>query len=540
MTAEPPRTPEESAPAGRERWHRRDLLLLGGGVGAAGLVTAGAVGLGRRETAGPAEPAGPVDVRDHGATGDGVTDDTAALQAAVDGAAGRVVRFPAGTYLVSQLLLPSGTSLDLGTAVLRRHANTGGGAGGTTVRNADLERGNSDITILGGVIEGGTDATGRLLGFRNAERVHVSGVHLRKGDSSFVDWVLVLERCDDVHVSDVRITGGQEIGEDGLHIAASSRVTVVNCTIASGDDALSLVQEYEQDRPIRDITVSNCVLSSRSAHMIRVSVLDTETEGIDGVVLTNIAGRAPEEGSFGNPVLVEDQSGRALIRRVTVDNVVVDATGTAGTAWTVRAVRDSSFRGIRVVGASDRSFLVEDAQDLVFTDCHATGPRPDNGNPAWSLLGCRDTVLVGCSASGAPVHGFDVRGGSTGVRLVACTSVDHGAYGFFLSDAPDTSLVACTARGGVEGIHCDTGAPPQGLLVSGCRVVGQSGQALNAVPAGSLLVGNPGVEAPDTRPRGGGEPAVGTVTGRRSDASALTSLLSVLAAQGLIIDGTTA
>src|SRR5262249_25438075 len=59
-----------------------------------------------------------VNVRDFGATGDGITDDRAAIQAALNAGAGHEVYFPIGTYLVSQrpgefscLDVPAGTEL---------------------------------------------------------------------------------------------------------------------------------------------------------------------------------------------------------------------------------------------------------------------------------------------------------------------------------------------------------------------------------------------------------------------------------------------
>lgn len=51
-----------------------------------------------------------INVKDHGATGDGVTDDTAAINSAKAAAAGRILWFPAGTYIVSTMSI--GASID--------------------------------------------------------------------------------------------------------------------------------------------------------------------------------------------------------------------------------------------------------------------------------------------------------------------------------------------------------------------------------------------------------------------------------------------
>ena len=65
-----------------------------------------------------AADASPLNVRDYGAVGNGQTDDRAAIQAAIDaaaaGAGGGVVQFPAGTYLVREILvLKSNITLSL-------------------------------------------------------------------------------------------------------------------------------------------------------------------------------------------------------------------------------------------------------------------------------------------------------------------------------------------------------------------------------------------------------------------------------------------
>lgn len=66
-----------------------------------------------------------VSVKDFGAAGDGTTDDTAAIQAALTAGAGGRVYFPSGTYLCGALTVPASTRLsgDGITSVIKKNAN---------------------------------------------------------------------------------------------------------------------------------------------------------------------------------------------------------------------------------------------------------------------------------------------------------------------------------------------------------------------------------------------------------------------------------
>ncbi|WP_171027067.1 glycosyl hydrolase family 28-related protein [Pseudarthrobacter sp. NamB4] len=66
-----------------------------------------------------------VSVKDFGAVGDGVADDTTACQAAINSAAGHAVRFPAGTFKTAQLNIPSNTTVILDGGAVIQHNNTG-------------------------------------------------------------------------------------------------------------------------------------------------------------------------------------------------------------------------------------------------------------------------------------------------------------------------------------------------------------------------------------------------------------------------------
>jgi parallel beta-helix repeat protein len=86
-----------------------------------------------------------VNVKDYGAKGDGVTDDTAAIQAAMDAASN--VYFPAGTYLVGAALVPNTNQYMWGTGATIKLADSTN----TSIISAD---GASNITIEGLSLDG--------------------------------------------------------------------------------------------------------------------------------------------------------------------------------------------------------------------------------------------------------------------------------------------------------------------------------------------------------------------------------------------------
>ncbi|QOD05805.1 glycosyl hydrolase family 28-related protein [Pseudarthrobacter sp. BIM B-2242] len=109
-------------------------------------------------------PCASTTVKDFGAVGDGMADDTAACQEAITTSAGGVVRLTPGTYKVNQLTLPSNTTLiiDAGAVVLHTTKGAVFKASGIqdarrTVLTEASNRGSSEVTAPGhGLIAGDT------------------------------------------------------------------------------------------------------------------------------------------------------------------------------------------------------------------------------------------------------------------------------------------------------------------------------------------------------------------------------------------------
>ncbi len=246
-------------------------------------------------------------VRDFGAVGDGVHDDTAAIQKAID--AGGAVTVPGGTYLTGTLYLRSNGGLDLAPdATLRATTDPAKwNRRDFCPQQAAFPRAKwsgahlvaavcqTNVFIRGGTIDGSgrsffgdqthLGAGGRTLlnekgDFRPAQMVYfvdcanvrVTDVNLR--NSAY--WNLFLHGCESVLVRGLDIRSAHDIGEDdGIDIDCCRRVTVSDCLIDVGDDGITLRANPAgllAPKPCEAVVVNNCVVRSDYAHAFRIGV----------------------------------------------------------------------------------------------------------------------------------------------------------------------------------------------------------------------------------------------------------------------------
>jgi len=245
--------------------------------------------------------------KDFGAIGDGISNDTAALQRAID--AGGMVYIPAGTYVTGTLYLRSHGGLELDDhAILRASTRpddycpkdfcpqmagnmTCGAHGGHLIVALEQE----DITIRGGRIDGASRRfiTNHAIShhFKGGPQwicsqwhpqqclfiCECNGVRLENVTvEDTAGWACFLYGCQHVKVHKMFIFNNEFMEQnDGLDIDCCSDVTVSDCVIYAGDDALTLracCTPLKHPRPCERVSVSHCTLSSFYAHAIRVGV----------------------------------------------------------------------------------------------------------------------------------------------------------------------------------------------------------------------------------------------------------------------------
>jgi polygalacturonase len=254
--------------------HKREFLIaMGGLAGAATLTPAHAAG-----ASASAGPTGAANVRDFGAVGDGTQLDTKALQAAIDGCAragGGTVRFPPGTYLSGTLFLKSNLVLHLeaGATLLgsRNLADypptipairsfTDNYTERSLLYGENLERialeGRGTIDGQGAAFKGPYKVRPYLIRMIGCRDVAVQDLTLK--DSPM--WVQHYLACDGVRIDGLTVRSRCNANNDGIDIDGCERVTIANCNIGSGDDAIVLKSTL--DRACRNVAITNCLLSS--------------------------------------------------------------------------------------------------------------------------------------------------------------------------------------------------------------------------------------------------------------------------------------
>ena len=266
------------------------------------------------------------DVIAAGAVGDGKTDDAKAIQQTIDRCSaeggGRVL-FPRNhTFLACPIELKSNVELHLeATATLKANPdesiyqlsafgeNRGEGmlwlyandAENLSITGKGTIHGNG-IAFMGKELEDSYelkpladqtfDPRPHVLTLTAVKNLTIRDVTIKEG----AYWTVHLIGCDGAVIDGIQLLNNLKIRNgDGIDIDHSKNVRIANCHITSGDDCICLKnrREFEKYGSCHDITVTNCVMSSRSC---AIKIGSENMDSIYNVVFDNCIITASNRG----------------------------------------------------------------------------------------------------------------------------------------------------------------------------------------------------------------------------------------------------
>ena len=366
--------------------------------------------------------------RDFGARGDGFTKDTAALQQAIDACSasgGGRVALSEGTFLTGTLFLRDGVelSIDASATLLgsldaadyphdavahldpmrTARFRTSALIVADRCRNVAITgRGRIDCNGQAFVLCSGDDEwTGwkyrrppdkpgppRMILFAGCEDVLVTDVSLVNAASGWGYWVT---DCDRVVFDRAKVLSDPDYpNNDGIHINASRDVSVTNCRIVAGDDAIVV---RCNNRPFRDarnrvcerVTVTNCQLMSY-ANAIRLAWTNDGT--IRNCAFSNLAITDSAAGIGIDLPPPDEETGdygreATLIENLVFSFIVMDRVYSSPIRFAIsdapstrlEAIHAITFSDIRARAYKFNDFRIPDGrviEDVVFRGCDFT------------------------------------------------------------------------------------------------------------------------------------------------------------------------
>jgi hypothetical protein len=508
----------------------------------------------------------------YNASGDGSTDDTAAINGAIAAVSAmasatnqlRLV-FPPGIYLTDGILVQPNVWLDFGSAYIKKRSDGASVNTNSLVRAVPVSGYGSyeNITITGGHFDpNGFECPAHIINLIYCENLSLTGMTVYH-DPANQTWAYCVGGRK-MRISDCNVRDGTLQFQDGIHIYHGQDIVVTGGVIDSGDDCISLGGESTDTvlaadpDPIRQVTVSGTVCNSARVSCVKIYVSSGATDSTDwevsDVVIQGITGGA--KGSA--PIAIRDINDRAVgtgrIKRVKVKNFSLYM----GDSPTVAS---SSFPGTPYgVYIQSANHVEIDGQIEFFADnTAASGWRL-----AYISKTLRPRITLECSAlpEGGGIEFSNTSRGKIQNCDVVGNSADGNAPMIQLTSAPNTELIhnnMTEQKSGQNIVEVSAGTTTS-LRIYGGRYAHTSGASAGTGIISYAAAGLTAVEIKDVdlsgafaklsaniasvayrdvaQNRGATPPA--TVTGSRGGNAALADLLTELAALGLITDSSSA
>jgi polygalacturonase len=410
---------------------------------------------------GAPKPGVALSVRDFGATGDGATKDTAAIQQTIDrcwALGGGEALVPAGNYLTGAIALKSNTILRLdkdaaiiGTPDFADYPITQVRWEGKWIPGRvgliyaiDANR----IGVVGpGKIVGNPALGGRpnpnnpLRHPALIEPINCNDVRFEDFSTSYnLMWSLHATYCENVSIKNltIRSTGGNG---DGIDIDSCKHVRIDGCDISTGDDCISLksgrgMEAYTLLKTTEDVQITNCTFAD--AIFACIGIGSETSGGIRNVRIEHC--KFTRARTFA--LYIKSRPGRGAF----IEDIVADDLDVSGT--------DGGFLRFNILGSGiqDQDPVPGDEgiptvknyrfSNIRVTNCpilvDGTAVHPNKPLDGFSLVNVSGTCAKGISLANA--RNVDIRDikvtGFTGPLIGINNATGKGIEGAAVIDAP--------------------------------------------------------------------------------------------------------
>jgi polygalacturonase len=400
------------------------------------LLAATAVALGGPATG--ASAAGEFNVKDYGATGNGSSNDTSAINNAItaaNNAGGGTVRFPSGTYKSSNSIhMKSNVTVQLDSgATIVGASGTGYDKPEDNPNDEFQDYGHShfhnamiwgdrltNIAFVGsGTIDGGdhlitgnpdSGQADKIISLTRCDGLTVSGITLRRGGH----FAMLINDCTNVTSDQLTIdTAGDR---DGWNVISTTNVKITNANIAANDDALVFKSDYALGAKLSNgnVTVSDSKLSAKCCNALmfgsetcgdfthyqfdRITITGAQKSGLglvsmDGSKISDVHYRDITVTGVRSPIMQKvgtrkrcgNNPGVGSISNITYDNITITGTtpSFSPTLWGESSghISDVTFNNvnIRVPGGNGTMGTGVPSNDAGDYNPKSIGTRPAYG-----------------------------------------------------------------------------------------------------------------------------------------------------------------
>ncbi|MER6942917.1 glycosyl hydrolase family 28 protein [Nonomuraea sp. NPDC000554] len=404
----------------------------------------------------PAVAAAVFNVRDYGATGNGSTNDTSAINAAItaaNSAGGGTVQFPSGTYRsANSIHLKSNVTiqLDAGSTIMGSPNDTYDAPesnpndnyqdyGHSHFHNAMIwgDRLTNIAFVGSGTIDGGGNLiTGnpnsgeadKIISLTRCDGLTVNGIKLRRGGH----FAMLTNACNNITSDGLRIDTASD--RDGWNVISARNVTIKNADIAGNDDALVFKSDWAlgQTYPNGNVTVTDSHLSAGCCnalmfgsetcgdftgyHFERINITGANKSGLgmvsmDGTVISDVHYKDITMSNVRSAIMEKigtrrrcgNSPGVGRIENITYENVTSTGQSSANftaTLWgesnTANRIRNVTFTNVDLTVPGGNSCMGTGVPSNNATDYNpnSIGTRPAYG---WYIHNAHDVSFVDSS-----------------------------------------------------------------------------------------------------------------------------------------------